>query len=257
MGNYYYLAASLPPLSLREKPAITFEELEFRLEMNLSKHDFAKTVVFRRLIDLFNLRAFFAKHPLDSRGNLDEKEIDEALLFREGFPEYVYDYLDRYETAADRVLHFSQLLTNFFTEEIKKQKKGFLKAYLTFEREWRLVMVGIRSKLMGRSAAHELQFEELSEPIVAQILAQRDASDYDPPAEYADLKEVFLSCGADPLMQHHAVGRYRFDKIEELASYPLFSIDWILSYMAQLLIIEHWSELSHQKGEQFLQTLKA
>jgi hypothetical protein len=255
MGNYYFLAASLPPIALGEIPEISFEELCSRLEINLSKKDIDKVVVLRRLIDLFNLRAFLLKEPIDPRGNLVEKEIDEAILQREGYPEYVYDFLDRYETVGERVAHFSQLLFLYFTEEIGKQK-GFLKRYLAFERQWRLVLLALRSKRSGRDVAKELQFEDLSDPIVAQILAQKDAEDYEPPVEYRHLKELILSCGSDPWLLHQVLGKYRFEKIEEMVSRPLFSMDWILAYMAQLLIVEHWNELSQKKGMTILQSFK-
>jgi hypothetical protein len=34
---------------------------------------------------------------------------------------------------------------------------------------------------------------------------------------------------------------------------PLFSIDWILSYMARLLIVEQWNELDSAKGKIILE----
>lgn len=255
MGNYYFLAASLPPLAIGEVPEISFEELADRLEMNLSKKDLEKTVVLRRLVDLFNIRAFLLKEPIDPRGNLDEKELDEALLQREGLPGYVYDFLDRYEGMHDRLAHFSELFTFYFAEEIKKQS-GFLKQYLTFEREWRLVLLALRSKRTGRDPARELLFEDFSDPIVAQILAQKDAEDYEPPVEYRPLKELILSCQEDPWLLHVSLGKYRFEKVEELVEKPLFTIDWILGYTAQLLMIEHWNELNQTKGMAILESFK-
>jgi hypothetical protein len=34
---------------------------------------------------------------------------------------------------------------------------------------------------------------------------------------------------------------------------PLFSIDWILSYMARLLIVEQWNDLDSAKGKIILE----
>ena len=255
MGNYYFVAASLPPLVLGEVPEISFEEFASRLELNLSKEDLEKTVVLRRIVDLFNLRALFQGGPIDPRGNFDEKEIDEALLQKEGFPEYVYEFLERYETKEERLLHFSQLLTLFFSEEIPKQK-GFLKKLLSFEREWRLVILALRCKEAERDVAFEMQFEDFSDPLALQILAQKDVQDFDPPAEYRDLKEIYLSCDFDPWRQHLSIGKYRFAEIEEMVKKPLFSIDWILAYMAQLMIVEHWNELSSQKGMTLIEAIK-
>ena len=44
MANYYFLAASLPPLVLGEKPDLSFEELSARLSINLTVKDFEKII---------------------------------------------------------------------------------------------------------------------------------------------------------------------------------------------------------------------
>ena len=251
MANYYFLAATLPPLTLGEKPDFTFEELGRLLEVNLYGRDLEKARVFRRIIDLGNIRALFQEESIDPRGNLNEKELDEALLFKDGMPEYVFDFLDQFETTPEKLRHFSGLFSTYFSQEIEHQT-GFIQAYLTFEREWRLVMMAIRAKQMGRDITRELQFEDFTDPLIAQILAQRDADDYDPPEEYADLKEKFLACGPDPWQQYKTIAEWRFKHIGALVDRPFFSIDWILAYMAQLLIVEQWNDLEEEKGKMIL-----
>ena len=70
--------------------------------------------------------------------------------------------------------------------------------------------------------------------------------------EYADLKAAYLSCGKDPWQQYKVLAAWRFDRIGMLVDKPLFSIEWILAYMAQLLIVEHWNELNDEKGKMIL-----
>jgi hypothetical protein len=253
--GYYFLASSLPPLELGSRPEIAFEELKGRLELNLTKEDFQKSVVLRRYVDLHNIRCLLSEEPLDPRGNLDEKELDEALLIQDILPEYVFDFLNQFENSADRISHFSGLITRYFNEEIPKQK-GFLLQLLLFEKAWRLVMLALRAKEMGRDVAKELQFEDATDPIVAHILAQKDAPDYQPPDEYADLKELIHACGHDPWEKYRVFAAYRFNKIGQMVEKPLFSIDWILSYLAQLMILEEQYELNETKGRVILDTFK-
>jgi hypothetical protein len=255
MRNYYFLAPSLPPLSIGVKPEITFEELVARLEINLNKDDLEKTKVLRRFVDICNIRALLMEETVDPRGNLNEKELDEALLVHAVLPDYVFEFLDQFEKVADKIRNFSGLLALFFNAEIPKHK-GFLRAYLTFERECRLVLVGLRAKQLGRDVAKELQFEDPTDPLVAQILAQKDADTYDPPAEYADLKELIASSYADPWLESKAFAQYRFKKIGEIAEGKLFSIDQILCYMARLMIIENLIELNAARGNMILDTFK-
>jgi hypothetical protein len=258
MRNYYFVAPSLPPLSIHERPEITFDELMARLQVNLSKHDLEKIKVLRRFVDMYNIRALLMEEPVDPRGNLNEKELDEALLVQgvnAALPDYVFDFLDQFEKTADKIRNFSGLLARFFNEEIPRQE-GFLRRYLQFERECRLVLLGLRAKQLRRDVVRELQFEDPTDPIVAHILAQKDSEVYEPPSEYAQLKELIVSCHGDPWAEHRAFAEYRFRKIAEMAESKLFSIDQILSYMAQLMIVENINELDAQRGNMILETFK-
>lgn len=255
MANYYFVAPSLPELVLGGRPDITFEEFQNRLEVNLTKEDFKKTLILRRFIDLNNIRSLLLEQPIDPRGTLNEKELDEALLIRNILPSYVFEFLDQYDQPLDIVKNFSGLLTRFFKEEIAAHE-GFLRDYLIFERNWRLVMLGLRAKELGRDVVRELQFEDFSDPIVAQILAQKDAEQYEPPVEFMELKEILTSCGSDPWERYKAFAAWRFHKIEEMVKRPLFSIDWILAYMAQLIIVEDWNELDGGRGKLILENYK-
>lgn len=115
-------------------------------------------------------------------------------------------------------------------------------------------MVGLRAKQIGRDVTRELQFEDFADPLVAQILAQKDADRYEPPMEYTELSELVTATYHDAWEEHKAFAEYRFRKIEEMAEGAQFSIDQILSYMARLMIIEQWNELDEEKGQMILDT---
>jgi len=251
--NYYFVVPSLPPLAIGEVPGITFAELMARLKTSLDKTDLQKVKVLRRFIDIYNIRALLMEEEVDPRGNLGEKELDEALLVQADLPDYVFQFLGQFEKVSDKIKHFPGLLALFFNEEIPKQE-GFLHDYLKFERESRLVLAALRAKQLGRDVALELQFEDPTEPIVAQILAQKDAGSYDPPSEYADLKEIIASCYADPWLENKAFAEYRFKKIDEMVEKEIFSLDQILAYIAKLMILEDLLDLNAEKGMMILDT---
>jgi hypothetical protein len=248
--SYYFLEISLPPLKIGARPEILFEDFIFRVELNLPQSDLKKIKKLRELIDLLNIRALFSGQKLDVRGNLSEKELDQALLVKDGFPEYVFDVLGRWETNSAKLQNFSALLAAFFKEEVKKAT-GFLKRYFTFEREYRLVLAAIRATKLGRDLTEALQFEELNDPFVAQILVQKDTGRYEPPVEYAELKEIFDSSGLDAGLQHKAFTEWKFARVEEMGMEP-FSIDAILSYMVRLILVEDWQALDEEKGREAL-----
>jgi len=119
MNNYYFVAPSLPTLVLGEAPEVTFEEVIHRLEMNLDRKDLKKVQVLRLFIDLHNIRSLYMQQPLDLHGNLNEKELDEALLVEADLPEYVFDFLGQFEETSDAAKHFFGLLSRYYSEATK------------------------------------------------------------------------------------------------------------------------------------------
>jgi hypothetical protein len=254
MTNYYFLANSLPPIQVGEEPDMSFVELSHLLTLNLKPHDQKKVEAIRRYYDVLNLRLLWQEAPLDPRGNYSEIDLDEALLMREGFGSYLFSFLDKYEGVPARIRHFNELLVLFFQHKVAVHT-GFLQDYFVFERELRLVMLGFRAKQLGRDVAVELQHEDPTDLIVAQIVAQKDAKSYEPPHGYEELKPLFEKFYHDPIELHKALCHYRFRKMEQLVEGDLFSVDSILSYLVGLIIVEQWQELSEDAGEQVVESI--
>lgn len=254
MANYYFLTSMLPPIEVGHTPGLHFEELTAILQERLSVEDYEQFQVMRRFVDLENLRYFWKNEPLDSRGNLTKEDIEEALSLKFGLPEYVFDFVERYESLNDRLHHFTSLLVRFFSEETDRFE-GFLSEYLRFEREWNLVMVAFRAKNLGRDISVELQYEDPSDQVVAQILAQKDAMGFEPPFGYEDLKVLFDNKRNDPMALHRCLCEYRFNRICELEAGDLFSLDRILGYVARLMIVERWLEMDQKLGNSIVENM--
>lgn len=251
--NYYFLATSLPPLQIGNPPDITFQDYEILLQDNLTPTDLEKVKVLRRYHDIQNIRTTREGDPRDLRGNFDTNQLEEALLLpdgfpgRESFPPYVYAYFEKYEKRADRLKHFGELVAAFYREEAKKAT-GFLKWFLNFQRNLRLVLVGFRAKKLGRDLATELQFEDPEDVIVGQMMAQKDSKTFEPPEGFEDLKMVFEDYYSQPLELQKALYEYQFRKIDEKLGFDTFSIDVILGYTAKLIMVENWQALDMEKG---------
>jgi hypothetical protein len=255
MSNYYYLATVLPKLTLGEKPEITFQEFITLLKENLSDADYDKTRKLRWFYDLLNIKAHWKKDPLDYWGNLDEVQLEDALLAREGeLPDYFYRFLDEYENKDQRLKYFPKILTEYFVVE-SKNNMGFLKKLRSFERDLRLVMTAFRARELNRDLASELQFEDPEDDIVAQLLAQRDAKVFEPPQGFEDFKVLLEKNYSNPLQLQKAIIEYVFNWIEEALEFDYFSIDRILGYMIQFILVEKIMGLDKNKGLKVLDTI--
>lgn len=260
MKEYFFLASLLPQLEIGHVPTLGYDELRQLLDVNLSSGDLRIVKEFLRHIDFENIRAYWANEPLDPRGNLTRDEIEQALLdlswpSDEEFPLFFIDFLQKYHSNEERLKNFQQLLSAFFDDQVEKQE-GFLQEYFQFQKEWRLVILGFRAKVLERDIAKELQYEDVTEPFVAELLAQKDAKVYEPPFEYKDLKPVFEAHKDSPIELHKALYEYQFNHMIELWGGELFTIDRILNYMARLIIVERFNELDMQAGIEVIDAIE-
>lgn len=247
MADYYFLITALPPLSIGGSLDLSFKDLKEILALNLTKKDLGKVKELLRPIDLYNLRAFFLQMPLDERGTVKAKELEEELLVQQELPSYVIDFLERYETTEERLRYFSSLFASMYREAADRYR-GFLKHYFEIEREISLVLLGLRSKQWGKDLVRELQFEDPYDPLVLELLSQKDSQELVPPHGYEDLKALFISHVADPKSLNRAILEYRFEKIEEMEKPQEFGIDRVLAYVAKFLLVESIFLLDKEKG---------
>lgn len=255
MAHYYFLGTLLPSLSLDSPPEISFEDFDTLLRDNLSKRDYEKTLTARRFFDLLNLRALWIGDEIDPRGEMSEQDILEALVSRTGLPFYVYEFLDRYPDLENRRLRFPFLLARYF-QTGEELHDPFLKKYLNFERELRLVMTAFRAKKLGKDLSVEFQYENPDEELIAQLLAQKDAKEVILPERFSKLETILKNETYDPLALQKALDTYRFETIEswvDMADH--FSIERILAYLLQLIIVENWFKADKVKGIQIVDTL--
>jgi len=247
MKRYYYLAASLGALELEEKPSISFNDFLEEASVYLSKEHMRQVSILRELIDIENIRKLLLEMNLDDRGNFSEKALDEAVLGRVDLPDYAIDFLTEFSTTASRLEHFAALYAGFF-RAYADIAQGFLKDYLSFEREVRLWISLLRAQRLGIDFNQVLQFEEASDPLIMSMLVQGASQDLRLPPEYQKLKEIYLSYADTPLMLHKNLEKFRLNKIKELTQDKLFKIDVILGFLASLLIVEHFAALNAQEG---------
>jgi len=254
MSNYYFLGTLLPSLVIGEAPEIGFDELDQLFKENLSNVDYEKTRTIRNLYDISNLRAYWKGEPLDKYGNFSYNELEEALATRSMLPAYVFDFMDKYTSKEEKLKHYPELLAVFFKNAIGNAS-GFFKYYLSLERELRLVLVAFRAKKLGKDIYQELQYEDPEEDLIPQILAQKDSQTYEPPEKYQEIKTLFEQHYDNPIELQKALLEYRFNKIEEKLDIQLFTMDRILAYMIELIMVERWQRMDKQKGIEIVDRL--
>ncbi|MEM7174362.1 MAG: DUF2764 family protein [Chlamydiota bacterium] len=251
MSRSFFVGSALPPLQVGKELEWTFDDLMVFFALNLTRAQKSQVDQIRQLIDLTNVRQILREKPLDPHGRLTEKELDEALVHREGLPDYLYTHLDAFDSAAEQERHYARVLIAFF-HEMKEKTRGFLQFYFSFEREWRLVLLGLRAKRMKMDLTSELQYEDFTDPLVAELLAQKDTKQFEFPFEYRDLGNRLEGTEADPLAEHRVLTKYQFDTIGEQFCDDPFSGPAILGYFVQFMLIEDDNHLNDSEGSAWL-----
>lgn len=255
MASYYFLATLLPSLHIGEKPELGYHELCYFLRDNLSSADYEKVTVIRRFTDIQNIRQFFQGDDLEPYGNIDPLLFEESLITGEGWPPYVVQYLEKYEEPKERLDHFLYLVTRYSQIEIPKLN-GFLRRYLKFERDVQLLMTAFRARALGRDLTKELQYEDPKDPLIIQLIAEKEGKSVEPPEPYGDLKPLFEENYHNPLNIHRALYEYRFDWVNREIGEDPFSTNRVLGYLIQLILVEKWLRLDRKKGMKILERLQ-
>ena len=116
-------------------------------------------------------------------------------------------------------------------------------------------MAAYRARRLGRDLSVEFQYEDPEDDIVAQLLAQKDAKEFEPPQGFEDLKRLMDQKYSSPLELQKGVMQFVFDWIDEELTFDFFSINHILGYMIQFILVERTVKQDKEKGIKILDNI--
>jgi hypothetical protein len=252
--KHYFLYSSLPALEIQAKPDIAYPLLLEAFHLNFNEKEKEQLALIQFFVNLNNIYAYLTGGKWNLKGSISIQDLKECLEKKEGLPDYVLDFFAKYEDPKDQKRFFSKVLIDFFHAEHDKHK-GFLKEFICFERDLRLVLLAYRVKRSHLDLLRELQFEDFANPLVIDILARKDAAHYDFPFEFKDLKLAIEKAGPNPLKQHFAIAEYRFRHYAPFLEEDPFSIDSLLAYFVQYMILDDYHGLSVDEGKELLDSI--
>lgn len=129
-----------------------------------------------------------------------------------------------------------------------RRGSNFLSSYLIMEKELRFILAALRAKKLNRDITLDLQYEDPGDPLIAQILAQKDSPSYTPPENYQEIKSMFDSLWHRPMELQMTLKGYIIKQIHEMVGIDPFSFDRMVAYLAELIVVEGWWNLNHTKG---------
>ena len=271
-GQYYYFISGLPRISM-EDTKLQLDPVSFSQQAStqLSKAD-------RKLLDLLDLEASI---PLLTSLLYKEEMQDLPLPFDKNYWEAFWEYArhksenkaaptpERFKDLPDFILSLSlefiameekpdKLLFehSFYKglyEYAKEQRNGFLSAWFEYRRKARNVVLAIN----GRK--HELAYAQwlIGDDELTQKLALGRGSDFGI-GKSSEIYEAYSRAYEQNtvLYRERSYDILAWKFIDSLNFFQYFSIDRVLGYYAQLLILSRWTSFDVDKGKQvFFDTL--
>ncbi len=251
MSYFVYLENALTPLQFPDKPEIGFSDLLALSSDMLSDHDKRALEKLRMYFDILNIRSLYLGYPIDPKGNLSKEELEKALDDQVYFDQAIFEVLEKSDEPSEKVKLFPKVLKTFFDARIENEK-GFLKWYFELEKYSRLILTAFRCKKLGRDVSEEINFEDPLDPIVSEIVSQKDSPHFDPPSEYEDLVEVVQVEEDNVMDQYASLTAYRIRKIQEKIETKNYCLSWFLGYIAVFSLLEEYHNTNSSIGANVL-----
>ncbi|AAP98020.1 hypothetical protein CpB0087 [Chlamydia pneumoniae TW-183] len=257
MTQYYFLSSFLPTQLPESVPLFSISDLDDLLYLNLSENDLCNYGLLKRFFDFENFAFFWAGKPIPfSFGEVTQENIERMLSSQQwsddnDFEDFFKDFLMNHKSSQDRLNHFSDLFREFLSYHQTNSSK-FLQDYFRFQQQLRVVLAGFRARVLNMDVSYVLRDEDSSDPVVLEVLMQKDSPNYELPEEFSDLQGVLDDYGLLPHTLNRALALYQFHKLEGFCSDSYFDGNVILARCATYMFAIRNSLASVEKGREII-----
>jgi len=263
-NKYQYLIAGLPDLSLHdEKEWISVPDFREMLKKGLDSDDYEQVKLVFLRYDNENLVNYLEKGKINERLAANyrledfrnqEESFSSIIPEDDILPLYMVEVMKEFQGGKDNFnsLTYSHLIAQKYYQYIQENAGEFLRQYTTLEYDLANLLTYIESRnhamdpeqfLTGSSSLTNHLREDVSR-------AMTKPPDFDLFTEiicYAELPAV-----AEKEMKYDEL---RWRMIDEMTFFEEFTIDRVLGYLFKMLIINRWTQLKHDQGEEKLRRI--
>ena len=248
MANYYYIIAGLPDISFDDsKAAFSLEQFRTEVFDSLSAAD-------RKVMDILNLE--------DECRNLigSERMEDLIALVKAGeaapqdVPSFMYTFVQEWVDDSWRLkaAFAEDRLWSLFYEYAMESSNGFVRRWYEFN----LNLNNIMTAITARKYNLDIQKVIVGSGDIANALRTSGARDWGLSQELDYFEDVARLTEEDDLSQRERkVDQIRWRWLEENTFFNYFSVEKLFSYMVRLGMVERWSSLDKEKGQQLFREL--
>ena len=249
-NNYYCLIAGLPEVFWDDrKLALSVNGFRELAQGALKKEDVKLMNLFflpadnKQVLRLLNKMApdtnLETVYPLQRL----EDEITEPTL---SLPAYLNQFIAdfkgehlKYNASPENVLSW------MYYDYLMKSGNKFVRDYTEFSMNVKNLVTALTCRKYGKEVAPEI----IGDNAFSKALRTSNSKDFGLSMEYPYVERVISLMGNTNLVERErGLDLLLWDFIEEAVVYEYFSMEKVLSFMLELMIVERWSKMSSESG---------
>lgn len=251
--KYYYVVSSLPELKFASKLPFTVQEFisEYSNEL-IAEKKLIDVLLLKN--DIRNLKLYFEndlnKKTFTQPSIYNLEELKEIILIKENVPEFISEFLDKYESNEEYLDNFNELEQTYLVYGAAVENT-FLHTYFQFELNFRNVISALRSRKKDIDVIKYSVGDE-DAIIVSRIKNNKSLPDFAIGGEVVWIDKLIQIFDKDePLNLEESLDKIRFEQINSMIDLLDFQTEKILAFIVQLSILERWNKFDKEKGRKY------
>ncbi|MCM1108740.1 MAG: DUF2764 domain-containing protein [Clostridium sp.] len=256
MGNYYYLMAGLPDLSLDDsKSAPSMLSLKEELTGSLSASDSKLLYVFFLKYDCRNLVRLLEnpEAEVDPRGNFTEEQYRDLIISAREmnfnvhrFPPFMSEFARNYAYNKDSEGYFASdaMELAYYEYAMRISNRMMARWY-----ELNFHVASILTALIARKNGWNVSAYVKGRGEVCDMIRENNTRDFDLMHEVdymADLMQI-VDC-ENPVEKEQRIDAFKWAWLDEQTFFDSFSIESLFAYLVKIEMMERWSHLDVETG---------
>lgn len=248
MGSYYYIISGLPDISFDDsKAAYTLAQFREEVFRSLSASD-------RKVMDILLLED-------ECRNLIGSERMEELIadvkadeMVRPDVPPFMYAFVQEWvnDSWREHAAFAEDRLWSLFYEYAQGSSNPFVSRWYEFN----LDMNNILSAITARKYNLDIQKVIVGSNSTAQALRTSGARDWGLSQEVDFFDDVMRLIDEDDLSgREHRIDMLRWNWLEENTFFNYFTVEKLFSYMVRLGMVERWTGLDREKGQQLFRKL--
>lgn len=179
-------------------------------------------------------------------------EFDTKKIDFTGYRDSVYSLLCISDKRLVEWMEFGLKESNMnshFYRVVSRSNNIFLKKYFEVD----LLIRNLQTAFSARKQKIDSENFLIGDSQITELLKTNKSSDFGLSNEIEESEKLFqIFENSDILEREQKLDDYRWNTINEITKFNYFDIDYILSYLLKLKIVERWSKLNKEEGGKLL-----